>query len=76
MHDSKNQGEGDRDAARRYNKASHDFVETENVTEKARQAGNVSEQEMRKLKEAEKAGKERAKEKDPAVSRDYSKPKK
>jgi hypothetical protein len=65
------QGEGDRESARRYAKA---FVESGKVKEQADTTANISLEEKRELGEAEKAGKERAKEEDPAVRRDYSKP--
>ncbi len=67
----KNQGEGDRESARRYNRNAQDFVESGKVDDAARRAGDGDREEG---EEAEKAGRERAKEFDPAVERDYSKP--
>jgi hypothetical protein len=67
----KNQGEGDRESAERYNEKTQEFVESGKVDEAARRAGEGDPEEMRK---AEEAGKKRAKELDPAVERDYSKP--
>lgn len=68
---SSNQGEGDRESARRYNRNTQEFVESGKVDEAARRAGEGDPKEM---EQAEKSGKERAKEFDPAVERDYSKP--
>ncbi len=68
---SSNQGEGDREAAKRYNKDAQEFVKSGKVDKAARKAG---EGDKRDMERAEKAGKERAKEFDPAVDRDYSGP--
>jgi hypothetical protein len=65
------QGEGDWESAKRYNEKTQKFVESGKVDEAARKAGKGDKQEMER---AEKAGKDRAKEFDPAGSRDYSKP--
>jgi hypothetical protein len=67
----KNQGEGDRESAKRYNEKTQEYVESGKVDEAARKAGEADPKE---LEQAEKAGKKRAKELDPAVERDYSKP--
>ncbi len=67
----KNQGEGDRESAKRYNEKTQEHVESGNVEKAARKAGEGDTEEMAK---AEKAGEERAKELDPSVDRDYSKP--
>jgi len=58
-----NQGEGDRESARRYNADVKEFVEAGKVDEAARRAG---EQDPAEGKAAEQAGKDRAKEFDPA----------
>jgi hypothetical protein len=68
------QGEGDRESARRYDEATKAFVESGKVKEHADTTSKISPEEKRELEEAEKLGKERAKEEDPAVRRDYSKP--
>lgn len=68
---SGNQGEGDRESARRFNNAEQEFVKSGKVEKAARKAGKGDKAEMER---AEKTGKERAKEFDPAVERDYSKP--
>lgn len=64
----KNQGEGDRESARRYNEDTRKFVKSGNV-DKA--AGETAED-----ADAERAGRERAKELDPQLHRDYKKPQK
>jgi hypothetical protein len=66
----KNEGEGNRTAARRYNEGA------KRTTQKGPppSAAPISEEERRDLEEAERAGRKRAKEADPAVQRDYSKP--
>ena len=64
----KNEGEGDRTAARSYNEQQREFlkgVDVERLADKAREAFEGSEGE--ELRRAEKAGKSRMKEEDPAV---------
>lgn len=69
---SKNQGEGDRASARKYNEDTRDFVKSGEVDSKAEAAKKAVEgKEADKLKQAEKAGKAKAKETDPAVTRDH-----
>lgn len=68
---NKVQGEGDREAARRYDEATREFVESGKVEEAAARA---AEQDSEEARQAEQAGRERAKEGDPAVHRDYRKP--
>jgi len=65
------QGEGDKEAARDFNEATREFVESGKVNEAAEKAGD---QDPAEAERAEQAGLERAKEKDPAVHRDYDKP--
>jgi hypothetical protein len=67
----KNQGEGDRDAARRYNEDQREFVKSGKVGTAAEQA---KEQDPSEAAAAEQAGKARAKEFDPEEARDYRKP--
>lgn len=67
----RNQGEGDRESAKRYNENTQKFVKSGRVDEAARKAGQGDKQEMER---AEQIGRDRAKELDPAVDRDYSKP--
>ena len=61
------QGEGDYRAARRYNKATREFVEDEDVAEAARDEEPKSEREQQQLERAEQAGRERAKDEDPLL---------
>lgn len=42
----RNQGEGDRESARRYNKDTQEFVESGKVDEAARRAGEGDKQEL------------------------------
>ena len=70
---NKNQGEGDRESAQHYNEATRKFVESGKVDEAARQA---DEQDNEEAERSERAGKERAREFDPAVQRDYDEPEK
>ncbi|MDQ3562664.1 MAG: hypothetical protein M3436_00475 [Pseudomonadota bacterium] len=63
-------GEGDRESARKYNEGAHRFVKAG----KAKQTGKTTNPPKADLDRAEHIGKKRAKEEDPAVSRDYKKP--
>lgn len=63
----KNQGEGDQESARKYEKDTEEFIESGRVDDAAHKAEEDP--------KAEKAGRERAKEFDPEEKqRDYSKP--
>ena len=62
---AKNQGEGDREAARHYDEKTREFVESGKVDRAAHEAESDP--------EAEEEGKSRAKEFDPEVHRDYKK---
>lgn len=64
----RNQGEGDRESARRYNEDTEKFTKSGKVDKAA--------QDAKEDPEAERKGRERAKELDPQVHRDYSKPEK
>lgn len=55
-----NQGEGNREAARIYNEKTRDFIDKGNVEKAIDQAAPNSADEARQMKQAEKAGKERA----------------
>jgi len=68
-----NQGEGNREAAKRYNEAQRAFVKTGQVEEKAKEAQEDLERDPATYAEAERAGKARAAEVDPQVRRDYRK---
>ncbi len=63
------QGEGNYDAARRYDKAQREFVESGQVDDAARKAAPKNADEAEQLRQAEQDGKSRAKDEDPAVSR-------
>jgi len=65
------QGEGDKEAARHYDEKTREFVESGKVGEAAEKA---AEQDPAEAESAEQAGRERSKEQDPAVHRDYHKP--
>lgn len=73
---NRNQGEGDREAAKRYNENTRKFVKSGRVDKAARDAANMNDEERRAAEQAEQAGKRRAKELDPEDKRDYSKAKK
>lgn len=62
----RNQGEGNRDAARHYNEQTEKFVKSGKVEDAARKA--------KEDLAAEQKGRERAKEFDPSEDRDYTKP--
>jgi hypothetical protein len=66
----KNEGEGNRTAARRYNEAA------QKTAKKGVQpdAEPKSEQERKEMEQAEEAGRSRAKEVDPSVERDFKRP--
>jgi hypothetical protein len=64
----KNQGEGDKESAGRYNKEQQEFVKSGRVEEAA--------QEAKEDLDAERKGRERAKEFDPEEERNYSRPEK
>ena len=70
--DTDNQGEGNREAGRNYNRATREFVKSGQVEEKARAAADVDPADKDELRRAEEKGKARAKEEDPAINRDYS----
>ena len=62
------QGEGDYDAARRYDKASRDFAESGRVEPAAHDAAPESEQKAEELERAEQEGKSHSKGEGPLVS--------
>jgi hypothetical protein len=66
-----NQGEGNREAARHYNEATREHVRSGKVEEAARRAAG---QDPNEAAESEAEGRERAKEEDPYVDRDYQQP--
>jgi hypothetical protein len=66
----KNEGEGSRTAARRYNEGASKSAEKNTKVD----ARPKSDEERREMEEAEKAGRQRAKEIDPAEDRDFDRP--
>ena len=63
----KNQGEGDKESDRKFREAETKFVQSEEGKRKIAQAGNLSEEEARKLRESEEKGKARSKGEDPVI---------
>ena len=64
-----NHGEGDPEAAERFNSAEQRFVDSTRGKQKIQQGTKVRPDEEADLAKAEKAGRERAKGEDPAVTR-------
>lgn len=64
----KNQGEGDRESARRYNQAAQETARRMSE-EQLRNREKLSDEQKRELEDAEKAGKARSKGEDPFVRR-------
>jgi hypothetical protein len=69
----KNQGEGDRESAARYNKAARNFVKSGRVGKALERARGQDAQEAR---DSEREGRRRAREEDPALYRNYKQPEK
>lgn len=67
--DPKVQGEGDYEAARRYRKRQEEYLENNDVEKAAVRAAPETSAEAEELKDAEQAGKERAKGEDPVLKR-------
>lgn len=66
----KNEGEGNRTAAREYNEATKRFAQSGRVEESGKTAKKAVEgRERSELEQAEKAGKSKMREEDPAVER-------
>jgi hypothetical protein len=61
------QGEGNYEAARRYNDAAREHAKSADVEEEARDAQPTDEREERELQDAEDAGRARALEEDPLL---------
>jgi hypothetical protein len=70
----RNQGEGNKEAARRFNKETRQFLETEEAKKRLTEGAELDEEEEAEGLEAEKRGRQRAKEADPEVVRDYDQP--
>ena len=67
-HDSRVQGEGDYQSARRYRRDVEEFVARSDIEELARDAAPASEAEHREMIEAEREGRARAKGRKPGNS--------
>lgn len=65
--EGKNQGEGNKEADRKFREAQTKFVNSDEGKRKIAQAGNVSDEEARRLREAEEKAKSRSKGEDPVV---------
>jgi len=61
------QGEGNYDAARRYNKATREHAQSHDVEREAREAEPTSADEARDIERAEQKGRSRASEEDPLL---------
>lgn len=61
------QGEGDKEADRKYRERTTGFVKSKRGQQEIEKAGDVSEAEARKLKKYEEQGKARAKGEDPQI---------
>ena len=69
QNDPKIQGEGDYDAARRYDKSARDFAQSGKVKPAADQSAPRNEREAEEMERAEEIGRSRAKGEDPQVKR-------
>jgi hypothetical protein len=68
---ARNEGEGNKTAARDYNEAQRRFVKSGKVAEKAREAEQSLDREKRELQRAEAVGKRHKAAEDPEVTRKY-----
>jgi hypothetical protein len=66
----RNEGEGNKTADRNYREATRKFVQSERGQEEIQNAGNVSGDEEREIRDAEEQAKQRAKDHDPEEVRD------
>jgi len=66
--DGRNQGEGDKESDRKFREAQAKFVHSKEGKRKIAKAGKVSEEEARKLREAEDEARAHAKDEDPVIS--------
>ena len=67
----RNEGEGNKTAAREYNEAQRRFVESGKVAEKAREAERALDRDKRELQRAEAIGKRHKAAEDPEIIRKY-----
>jgi hypothetical protein len=65
--EGKNQGEGNKEADRKFREAQTKFVNSDEGKRKIAQAGNVSDEEARRLRDAEEKARSRSKGEDPVV---------
>ena len=65
----RNQGEGDQASARRFNEAEQSFVKSRRGEQAVAQAGDAEPDEAQELKQADRAGRARARGEGPAVTR-------
>ena len=65
--EGKNQGEGDKESDRKFREAQAKFVHSSEGKRKIAKAGKVSEEEARKLREAEEEARSHAKDEDPVI---------
>lgn len=66
---SKNQGEGNRTAAEKFNKKQRQFIEDHDLDELSQNATDLDEEELKEAEKAEEVGRSRSKGEDPAVTR-------
>ena len=66
------QGEGDKESDRKYRERTTEFVQSKHGQEEIERAGDLSEEEAKRLRQYEDKGKSRAKDEDPQI-RDQSK---
>jgi hypothetical protein len=72
--DRGNQGEGDKEADRRYRERTEKFLKSPHGQEEIKHAGDVSDKERAELEKAEEQGRKRAKERDPQETLDPRQP--
>ena len=61
------QGEGDKESDRKYRERTAEFLKSKKGREEIERAGELSEEEARRLREYEEKGKARAKDEDPQI---------
>ncbi|MGD8416531.1 MAG: hypothetical protein PVH91_05695 [Pseudomonadales bacterium] len=71
---SRNQGEGDKASARRFNRDSRAFLDSKEGKAALKKKPTRTESEAKAARQAEEKARSRAKEQDPQVKRDYDKP--
>jgi hypothetical protein len=70
----KNQGEGDREAARRFNRDEQEFVQSKRGRDAIERERATDHDDSQELRDAELAARRRARENDPEEKRNYRKP--